>query len=71
MTVLITGVAGVIGFHTAMRLLQRNETVIGLDNMNDSYSLSIKKLGYKNFIPIRTLYFIKLIFQSLVNLNLR
>jgi len=32
--VLVTGSAGFIGFHTALRLLVRGETVIGVDNLN-------------------------------------
>ena len=33
--ILVTGVAGFIGFHVAMRLLDRGDQVIGLDNIND------------------------------------
>ncbi len=39
---LVTGAAGFIGFHTAMRLLERGETVIGVDNVNDYYSPKLK-----------------------------
>jgi UDP-glucuronate 4-epimerase len=38
MTVLITGAAGFIGSHAAVRLLERGDTVVGLDNLNDYYS---------------------------------
>ena len=41
--VLITGAAGFIGFHTAMRLLDRGETVVGIDNLNDYYEVSLKE----------------------------
>ena len=34
----VTGTAGFIGFHLAMRLLKRGETVVGFDNINDYYS---------------------------------
>jgi UDP-glucuronate 4-epimerase len=40
---LITGVAGFIGFHTAKVLLDRGDQVIGIDNMNDYYSVQLKK----------------------------
>ncbi len=40
---LVTGAAGFIGFHTAMRLLERGETVIGVDNVNDYYSPKLKR----------------------------
>ena len=40
--VLVTGSAGFIGFHTARRLLERGETVIGLDNLNAYYDPALK-----------------------------
>lgn len=40
---LITGTAGFIGFHLAKRLLQRGETVVGFDNVNDYYSVELKR----------------------------
>jgi len=43
MTILVTGAAGFIGFHVADRLLQRGERVIGLDNVNDYYSVQLKR----------------------------
>jgi UDP-glucuronate 4-epimerase len=36
-TILVTGVAGFIGSHTAGRLLARGDTVVGIDNLNDYY----------------------------------
>ncbi len=41
--VLVTGSAGFIGFHTARRLLERGETVIGLDNLNPYYDPALKQ----------------------------
>jgi len=43
MTVLVTGVAGFIGFHVARALLDRGEQVVGLDNLNDYYSVTLKQ----------------------------
>tara|TARA_R110002167_G_scaffold249468_5_gene455661 strand:+ start:946 stop:1920 length:975 start_codon:yes stop_codon:yes gene_type:complete len=43
MVVLLTGVAGFIGFHVARALLARGDEVIGLDNINDYYSVSLKQ----------------------------
>ena len=40
--ILITGVAGFIGFHLAKKLLEKNFRVIGLDNLNNYYSKKIK-----------------------------
>ncbi len=42
-TYLITGSAGFIGFHLAKRLLEEGRTVIGLDNLNDYYDVSLKQ----------------------------
>ncbi|MHC1725797.1 MAG: NAD-dependent epimerase [Syntrophobacteraceae bacterium] len=42
-TVLVTGAAGFIGFHVALRLLQEGQRVIGLDNLNDYYDVTLKK----------------------------
>lgn len=42
MTVLLTGAAGFIGFHTAQRLLGQGERVIGVDNLSPYYSPALK-----------------------------
>jgi len=43
MTTLVTGAAGFIGFHVSERLLARGDEVIGLDNVNDYYSVALKR----------------------------
>lgn len=43
MKVLVTGSAGFIGSHVAMRLLERGDEVVGLDNLNDYYDVALKK----------------------------
>ena len=43
MKVLVTGVAGFIGMHCAERLAARGDEVIGLDNLNDYYSVALKE----------------------------
>lgn len=43
MRVLVTGVAGFIGFHTAKVLLARGDEVVGLDNLNDYYDPLLKQ----------------------------
>jgi UDP-glucuronate 4-epimerase len=40
--ILVTGAAGFIGMHTATRLLDRGDTVVGLDNLNDYYQPQLK-----------------------------
>ena len=42
MTVLVTGAAGFIGFHTCQRLLARGERVVGVDNLNAYYDPKLK-----------------------------
>jgi len=41
--ILITGVAGFIGYHLAQKLLQDNWHVIGIDNLNDYYDVELKQ----------------------------
>ncbi|WP_265518370.1 NAD-dependent epimerase/dehydratase family protein [Nitratireductor luteus] len=43
MKVLVTGIAGFIGFHTALRLAARGDEVVGIDNLNDYYPVSLKQ----------------------------
>ena len=43
MHVLVTGAAGFIGFHLSKRLIAEGHTVVGIDNLNDYYSVQLKK----------------------------
>ena len=43
MTVLLTGVAGFIGYHIAEALLARGERVVGVDNLNAYYDVRLKQ----------------------------
>lgn len=55
MKILVTGCAGFIGSHLCEKLCQRNDEVIGIDNLNDYYNISQKNINlsilkkYKNF----------------------
>lgn len=59
MKILVTGAAGFIGMFTAKQLLERGDTVVGLDNFNDYYDVSLKEdrvallSTYKNFNLVR------------------
>lgn len=51
--ILVTGAAGFIGYHLSLRLIKLGHVVIGLDNINDYYSVKLKQdrlkeLGIKN-----------------------
>lgn len=52
MKILVTGAAGFIGFHVAKRLVKEGHQVVGLDNINDYYSVDLKydRLGLLGFI---------------------
>ena len=43
MKYLVTGAAGFIGSHVSQRLLARGDSVVGLDNLNDYYEVSLKE----------------------------
>ncbi len=55
MKILVTGVAGFIGMHSAKKLLDGGHEIIGIDNLNDYYDVTLKEdrlktlEGYKNF----------------------
>jgi UDP-glucuronate 4-epimerase len=59
MKVLITGAAGFIGSALALRLLERGDHVVGVDNLNDYYDVSLKEarlartLAYSGFVDVR------------------
>ncbi len=43
MRILVTGAAGFIGYHLSKRLLERGDEVVGIDNLNDYYAVSLKE----------------------------
>jgi UDP-glucuronate 4-epimerase len=43
MKILVTGAAGFIGFHVSCYLIARGDTVVGIDNLNDYYDVSLKQ----------------------------
>lgn len=59
MKVLVTGVAGFIGFHVASHLLQRGDEVIGIDNLNNYYDVSLKEARLEILLPQPKFQFIK------------
>ena len=59
MKVLVTGAAGFIGSSLSLRLLERGDEVVGVDNLNDYYDVSLKHsrleriAGHKGFVDLR------------------
>ncbi|MBE9215584.1 NAD-dependent epimerase [Plectonema cf. radiosum LEGE 06105] len=51
MKILITGVAGFIGYHLAQRLLLDGEQIYGIDNLNDYYDVNLKKARLAQLTP--------------------
>ncbi len=60
MKILITGVAGFIGFHLATRLCQRGDTVVGIDTINDYYDVAIKNARLEKLAAFTQFTFIKM-----------
>jgi len=51
MRILVTGAAGFIGFHLCRRLLARGDVVLGLDNLNSYYEVSLKQSRLAHLTP--------------------
>ena len=60
MKVLVTGVAGFIGSALALRLLERGDEVIGIDNINDYYDINLKLARLENLNVFKSFKFLKL-----------
>lgn len=59
MSVLLTGAAGFIGFHTSLRLLARGEKVVGVDNMNAYYDPALKQARLDQLLAQPGFHFVK------------
>ena len=60
MRVLVTGSAGFIGSSTALRLLARGDTVLGIDNLNDYYDVNLKKARLARLVAHEGFEFVEL-----------
>lgn len=69
MAVLVTGAAGFIGYHTALRLLNRGDTVIGVDNLNNYYSVDLKMARLAELSTFKNFAFHKIELSDLSGLK--
>ena len=60
MKILVTGAAGFIGFHVSQVLCGRGDEVVGIDNLNDYYAVSLKEARLAQLEPLENFRFIKL-----------
>jgi len=60
MKLLLTGAAGFIGFHTSQILLARGDEVVGLDNLNDYYDVSLKQARLEMLQKFPNFRFVKM-----------
>ena len=60
MSILVTGFAGFIGYHTARALLKRGDRVIGVDNLNDYYDARLKEARLAALQSVPGFSFVKL-----------
>lgn len=60
MTILVTGAAGFVGMHVAEALLEKGEHVVGIDNMNSYYDVSLKEARLAQLTAYEKFDFLKL-----------
>jgi len=57
MKILVSGAAGFIGFHVSKRLCERGDQVVGIDNLNDYYDVSLKQARLDQLLPLEKFSF--------------
>ena len=59
MKIIITGACGFIGFHLSKKLLKQNHSILGIDNLNDYYDVSLKENRLKKLRESKKFKFFK------------
>ena len=59
MRILVTGAAGFIGSHLCHRLIDRGDQIVGLDNLNDYYDVTLKQARLARFSDAENFSFVK------------
>lgn len=67
--ILVTGAAGFIGMHTAQRLLDRGDEVVGLDNLNSYYNVQLKRDRLAKLTPHSNFTFLECGLEDSQQLN--
>ena len=68
-SILVTGAAGFIGFHLSRRLLEKGNRVIGVDNLNPYYDVTLKKARLDRLKPLNDFSFYEEDIQNLSGLK--
>jgi len=69
MKVLVTGAAGFIGFHVCKALCERGDEVVGLDNLNDYYDVTLKQARLQQLESLPGFRFVKMDIADRVAIN--
>lgn len=69
MKVVVTGAAGFIGFHVCKALCERGDEVVGLDNLNDYYDVTLKQARLQQLESLPGFRFVKMDIADRVAIN--
>ena len=64
MKILVSGVAGFVGYSVALKFLEKKFTVIGIDNLNNYYDINLKKKRLVNLRKYKKFKFFKVSLEN-------